>query len=141
VNRSFLLGVAVVAALVLAFSGSAIAAKGGAGGGGKPSKGGSGAGSISLVVLNSPDGLAHWGGTVTFNLSTGATTQPWVDLKCYQNGVLVSQMWNGFFPGSLTTENFGLYSPKWTGGAADCTADLTTPQWSVLASTSFHVYA
>jgi hypothetical protein len=142
VNRSFLFGVAVVAALVLAFSGSAIAAKGGTGGGGggKPSKG-SGGGSISLVVLNSPDGLPHWGGMVTFNVSTGATSEPWVDLKCYQNGVLVSQMWNGFFSGSLTTENFGLYSPQWTGGAADCTADLTTPQWSVLASTSFHVYA
>ena len=142
-NRFHLLGVAAVAALLLAFSGSALAAKGGpaGGGGGKPAKGGSGGGSIHLVVLNSPDGLPHWGGMVTFNVSTSATTQPWVNLQCTQNNTVVSQGWNGFFPGSLTTEDFGLYSPQWASGAADCTAYLTTPQWAVLASTSFHVYA
>jgi hypothetical protein len=127
------------AALVLAFSGSAFAAKGGTGG--KPSRGTAGGGSISLVVENSADGLPHWGGQVTFTISTTATTQPWVELKCSQNGTVVAQGFDGFFAGSLTTENFGLYSPQWTSGAADCTAVLETPQWAVLASTSFHVYA
>ena len=135
----------VVAMLLLAFSSVASAAKGGGAAGGKPSHGGGGTtggtGSIGLVVLNSPDGLAHWGGLVTFNVATTATTQPWVHLVCSQNGAVVSEMWNGFFDGSLTTRDFGLYSPKWTGGAADCVAYLTTPQWAVLGSTSFHVSA
>ena len=97
-------------------------------------------GSISLVLLDSTDGCAHYGQSVTFNVSTTATTEPWVNLKCYQNGVLVAEGWNGYFDRSLTGRNFGLYSPSWTGGAADCTASLTTPQKAQLASTSFHVY-
>ena len=97
-------------------------------------------GTISLVLLDSTDGLAHWGGTVTFNIATTATTEPWVNLKCYQGGVLVAEGYNGYFDRSITGRNFRLYSPSWTGGAADCTAYLTTPQRAVLASTSFHVY-
>jgi len=127
---------AAVAALCLSLAPRALAAPGG---GGKPSKGGTG--TISLVLLNSTDGLAHYGQTVTFNISTTATTQPWVNLRCFQNGALVAQGWNGYFDGSLTGRNFGLAAPSWTGGAADCTAYLTTPDWTRLASTSFHVYA
>ena len=56
-----------------------------------------------------------------------------------QNGVIVAQGWNGYFDGSITSRNFGLYSSAWTSGSADCTAYLTTPTWSQLASTSFHV--
>jgi hypothetical protein len=52
----------------------------------------------------------------------------------------VAEGWNGYFDRSITGRNFGLYSPKWTGGAADCTAWVTTPQKTRLASTSFHVY-
>ncbi len=103
--------------------------------------GGGSGGTISLVLVDSTDGQAHWGQTVTFNVSTTATNQPWVNLNCYQNGVLVAQGWEGFFAGSLDDQMFRLYSPQWTGGEADCTANLTTPQWTVLASTSFHVYA
>jgi hypothetical protein len=133
---------AVALATVFATTSSAWAGKPPGGGGHKGSGGGTGSGgTIGLVVLNSPDGLPHWGEMVTFNISTTATDQPWVNLLCYQNGTLVSNGWNGFFDGSLTTRNFGLYSPKWTGGPADCTANLTNPQWAVLASTGFHVYA
>jgi hypothetical protein len=128
---------AAVAALCLAVAPIALAAKGG--GGGKPPRGGTA--TISLVLLDSTDGLAHYGQTVTFNVSTTATDQPWVHLKCFQSGVLVAEGWNGYFDGSLTGRNFGLSSPRWTGGAADCTAYVTTPQWAVLGSTSFHVYA
>lgn len=141
IGRIQVIGLCAIVALLVAFSGVSMAAKGGAGG--KPPHGGSGSGSssIGLVVENSADGLPHWGGMVTFNVSTTATTEPWVELVCSQNGAVVSQMWNGFFAGSLTTRDFGLYSPQWVSGAADCTAYLTTPQWAVLAQTSFHVDA
>jgi len=111
---------------------------GGKGGGGKPS---GGTGTISLVLLESTDGLAHYNQLIRFNVSTTATAEPWVNLRCYQGGALVAQGWEGYFERSLSDGNFRLNSPMWTGGDADCTADLTTPQKAVLASTSFHVYA
>lgn len=127
---------AAVAALCLVFAPTALAGK--RPGGGKPPRGGTG--TISLVLLDSTDGLAHYGQRVTFNVSTTTTDQPWVNLKCYQGGALVSEGWEGFFASSLDDGIFGLYSPQWSGGAADCTAWLTTPQWTQLGSTSFHVY-
>jgi hypothetical protein len=135
------LAVAVVAAS-LALAPIALAGKstasGKGGSGGKPPGGGSA--TISLVLLNSSDGLAHYGQTVTFNISTTATDQPWVNLKCYRNGALLGEGWAGYFPASLSGRDFLLSSPQWSGGAADCTAYVTTPQWAVLGSTSFHVY-
>jgi hypothetical protein len=122
---------------------NAFAAKPASGSGGKHGGGGTsgGSGTISLVLLNSTDGLAHYGQQVTFKVSTTATTQPYVDLQCYQGRVLVGQSLEGFFTGSLSDGVFELASPMWTSGAADCTATLQTPQGSALASTSFHVYA
>jgi hypothetical protein len=87
---------------------------------------------------------ATYGGTVSFNISTTATAYPFVNLKCYQNGALVAQGWAGFFDGALGSRTFGLYSPQWTGGAADCTANLdmkSGTKWKVLATTAFHVGA
>lgn len=140
-NHRFALA-AVLSVAVLALVPAAFAAKGGGGaGGGGHKPGGGGSGTISLVLVNSTDGLAHWGQTVTFNISTTATTEPWVNLVCSQNGVVVSTGWDGYFAASITTRNFGLYSPQWAGGAATCTAYLTTPTWSVLGSTTFPVYA
>jgi len=98
--------------------------------------------SLSLVLLNSTDGLPHWGQQVTFTVSTTATAYPYVNLKCYQSGNLVAEGWAGFFQGALGDRTFGLYSPQWTGGAADCTAYLdmdSNGKWQQLASTSFHV--
>jgi len=126
--------VVTVTALCLSLAPSALAGKGSR----KPP---SGTSSISLVLVNSTDGLAHYGQTVRFNVSSTQTDQPWVNLLCSQNGKQVLERWNGYFEGSLTGRDFGLYSGQWTGGAADCTAWLTTPQWTRLASTSFHVYA
>jgi hypothetical protein len=118
-----------------------------AGKGGKPSGGGTtGSSTISLapVVLdvNTP-GLSR-GDTVTFNVTTTATDQPFVDLKCYQNGVLVLHGSAGYFPSAL---NFGydftLVSGGWAAGAANCTASLgmynQKGNWQNLASTSFNV--
>ena len=119
---------ALIAALaVLCLGAFAPAALAGRGKPQKPPTTGSG-GTISLVLVNSTDGLANWGETVTFNISTTATSEPWVNLKCYQGGVLVAEGYNGYFDRSITGRNFRLYSPSWTGGDADCTAFLTTPQ-------------
>jgi hypothetical protein len=64
---------------------------------GKPGGGGKGNSSISLVLLNG-DTEPHFGGSVTFNVSTTATDQPWVNVSCYQNGAWVYGQWQGFFP-------------------------------------------
>ena|SRR5258706_16429620 len=138
-------GSLVALLLVGLVAGSALAGKptSGASGGGKHGGGSTGGtGTITLaplVVDNNGNGVANWGDFVAFNISTTATTQPWVNLVCSQNGVAVATGWNGYFAGSITGTKFGLYSSAWTGGAADCVAYLTTPTWSRLGSTSFHV--
>ena len=66
---------------------------------------------------------------------------PYVNLKCFQGGVLVLDSWEGFFAGTLDDGVMGLASGPWSGGAADCTAYVTKPDRTVLGSTSFHVYA
>jgi hypothetical protein len=112
----------------------------------KPGGGGGGSGSFTLVLLNSTDGLPHWGQQVTFNVSTTATTQPNVSLACYQNGNLVFGAEAGFYPsypwpGSQT---FTLSSPSWTGGAASCTAKLyyfSGTKTTTLSTMNFQVYA
>jgi len=129
-----------VLALVLGLAPAAVAGKGGGGHGGGGTTGG-GTGSLSMVLVTpTADGLAHWGNVVTFKLST-TIAQPWVHLVCKQSGVTVAEGWNGYFVGSLTGTTFGLYSPQWQNGAADCTGYLTDPTFVAVASTSFHVYA
>ena len=141
-TRLGVLSLAAALAAVLALPGDAWAAKGaGGGGGGKKGGGSAGTGTISLVLVDSTDGLAHYGQTVTFAVSTTATSEPWVHLQCYQGRTLVGEGWDGYFEGSLSGRDFVLSSPSWTGGDADCTASLTDPNWTVLARTSFHVYA
>jgi hypothetical protein len=86
----------------------------------------------------------QFGDTITFSVSTNVTSNPFVNLHCYQNAALVMNSWLAFFPGS-SGQGFGLYSPSWQSGAADCEADLgmltSNGKWKVLASTSFHVNA
>ncbi len=101
--------------------------------------------SLSLVLLNSADGLPHWGQQVTFNVSTTATTQPNVSLNCYHNGVLVYGAVAGFYPSYPWpwTQTFTLSSPSWTSGGADCTAALyyfNGTKTVTLATLSFGVY-
>jgi hypothetical protein len=116
-----------------------------AGKGNRPSGGGSS--SITgpvMVVDNNGNGLANWGDTVTFNMSTTATAQPYVHLVCSGNGIGYDS-WKGVFAGSLDTNwNFVLSSGGWASGAGDCTATLgmyTKRGFNQLASTSFHVDA
>jgi hypothetical protein len=128
--------------LALALVPAALAGKGKPGGGGTTG-GSAGITGPVMVVDKNGDGLPNWGDTVRFNVSTNLT-QPYVNLKCYQNGVLVAEGWRGYFSGSLDTPNFGLYAGSWMGGAADCTAyvdNSTRRGMQQLASMSFHVYA
>ena len=61
---------------------------------------------------------------MTFAVSTTTTAYPWVTVKCFQNGGLVSQESNGIFPTSLD-QIFALGpTTNWQGGAASCTATL-----------------
>ena len=144
------LALALVPAAGLAAKGGTAGKGGGGGGGGKPGGGGStdGSSSISLAPLvydANGNGLPNYLDMVTFDISTTATTQPFVNLKCYQNGALVLEGWQGYYDGALnTSRDFGLGSGVWKGGAADCTAwlDMYTQRgWSQLASTNFHVDA
>jgi hypothetical protein len=115
--------VLAAAALVISAVSGAALAKGPGGGKGHHTTTG-GTGTISLVLLDSTDGVAHFGQHVTFTVSTSATQYPWVDLQCFQNGGLVYREDNGIFPTSLG-EVFTLGPTQlWTGGAADCTATL-----------------
>ena len=149
-------GAVLEAALITALTfgliaGTAFAAKGGpgaGGGGGKHGGGGNttgGSGTITLVtppvVDGNGDGVANWHDVVRFNVSTSSTSQPYVNLYCYQNGALVAGGSEGYFPGALDDGNFGLYAPSWMSGAADCTAKLVNGSGSVLGTTSFHVDA
>jgi hypothetical protein len=119
---------AVAALATLGASAPALAAKGG-GGGGKPTSGSTSSSlklATPLVYDANGDGSPNWGDTVTFDISTTATTGPYVDLNCSQNGVLVYGATSGFFADYMWpwTKNMNLASQSWTGGAADCTATL-----------------
>jgi len=107
-----------------------------------------GGGTITLAPLVkdlNANGVANRGDTVTFNVSTTATDEPFVNLQCFQNGVRVLNGTAGFFAWAMNAPyyDFDLNTGTWPSGtAADCTAYLeksTTKGWSRLASTSFHV--
>ena len=137
------LSVAVLAAFVLALVVVPAAHAGKGGNAGKPS---SGTSSLSLVLLNSTDGLPHFGQQVTFTVSTTATDRPYVSLNCSQNGVWVYSASAGFFPDYPWSQNFTLATfSTWTSGAGDCTAKLYMTKdgsrSTTLATLSFHVYA
>jgi hypothetical protein len=134
---------AVAALTTLGASAPALAAKGG--GGGKPAGGSTSSSSISVVLLDSTDGVAHQGQRVTFSVST-SVTNPLVSLKCFQAGTLVYNGSTGFaadYPWPWT-QIMTLESAAWTAGAADCTATLYTyngKSYPTLATASFGVLA
>ena|SRR6266550_907702 len=123
-----------------------VAAASHGGGKGKP---GSGSGSPSLALVMSTDlnanGLPNWGDSVTFNVSTTATTEPHVDLTCSENGVVVYGATTGYFASYPWpwTQIMTLSSISWPGGAADCTATLyyfSGAKNAVVASMNFTAY-
>jgi hypothetical protein len=130
---------ALVLALVLVPA--ALAAKGGGGGGGHHGSTTSGSGSLSLVLLDSTDGMPHYGQSITFNVST-TVTYPWVHLTCSQGGTSVLSQYIGFYAGYPWSKTFVLSSYLWPAGAADCNALLYDSSTNAtLATMSFHVYA
>jgi hypothetical protein len=114
-------------------------------GGGKPSGGTGGTSSLTLVLLDSTDGVAHQGQRVTFSVATTATDRPFVRLDCYQGSAWVYTASAGFFPDYPWSKEFFLTSSGWTSGAADCTATMYMTKdgsrVTNLATLSFHVYA
>jgi hypothetical protein len=109
---------------------------------GKPERG-----SLSLVLVDSTDGVPHYGQHVTFEVATSVTEKPLVKVLCYQEGALVYWASAGFYPEYpwAWARNFTLSSAHWTGGPAECTADLYYSQdgrrFRTLATLPFSVYA
>jgi hypothetical protein len=134
---------AVAALLSLAVAPVALAGKPATSGGGKATTNGT----IALVLVDSTDGVPHWGQHVRFDVQTTATSEPRVELSCSQGGTLVYRASTGYYPGYPWpwTQTFALESGAWTGGAADCSAVLykldNRGRRSNLASLAFHVYA
>jgi hypothetical protein len=134
----------LVGALMLVTTSVAIAAPGG--------NKSSSSSSISLVTTTAAasaaasTGSPTYGTAVTFAASTDATSQPFVHLRCFQNGTLVLESWQAW---AYSDHMFMLGgSPAWTDGAGDCTAYLENwdsysknGRTAVLASTTFHVDA
>ncbi len=78
--------------------------------------------------------------------TTVATVNPgdsWVRARCYQDGGLVYEQYVRVDATRQATLQLGP-TPRWTGGAADCTAEEGTwsksGRWRALAETSFYVY-
>ena len=128
---------ALAVVLFLAAASPAEAGKGGDRGGG------GGGSSLSLVLLDSADGLAHVGQHVTFTVATTATASPFVSLNCYQSGVWVYTASAGFFAAYPWPQQFTLSSTAWMSGDADCTARLYSTKdgtrTTTLATLAFHV--
>lgn len=118
---------------------------GGKGGGG--GKGPGGGSQLFLVVLEPAGGEPRWGGEITFEIETTMTDRPYVRVDCLQDGEAVYWSSAGFFDDYpwQWAQNFRLSSDRWTGGAADCTAELYhTPdgrRFRTLASIAFHASA
>jgi len=130
----------VIVVLSLALIPAAFAAKG------RPGGGGGGGSSISLKLSTdvNGNGVANWGDTITYNVSTSATSAPQVSTQCYQNNVLVLHASASFYPDNpfAYMEYVSLQSGMWTSGAADCTATMSysSHKGSVtLATLNFHV--
>ena len=133
---------ALISLLILALIAVPVLAGGGGHGGGKPI-GSDARGTISVVPMDSTDGLAHYGQRVTFDLYTTATDSPFVQVRCSQAGTLVYQDTQGYFPNAIGDHWFRLGpTPLWQSGAADCTGHLvkhSRNSLQQLASTAFQV--
>jgi hypothetical protein len=130
-----------VLALVLAFVPAALAGK--AGGGGKPSGGSTSGSTMSLVLMDGATQVAHYG-RITFDVSTTATDEPEVGLRCSQGSNWVYDSYVGYFPGYMFTPWFTLDSGYWVDGVpATCDARLfyndRRGRQIVLATMSFPV--
>jgi hypothetical protein len=130
---------ALISLLVVGLvAGTSLAAKGGKSGGGHNKTTGTGTLAVVMVDDANGNGSPNYHDTITFDV-TSSLSSPYVDLTCTQNGTLVYSASAGFYadfpwPGA---QNMPLYSPSWTGGAADCVAVLE----NTTTKLSFHVDA
>lgn len=124
---------ALIALLVVGLAaGTTFAAKPSGGAGGHHGGGGTtgGSGTLTLAMVPGGDangnGAPNWGDTITFTVSTTATTEPHVNVTCSQNGAVVYGASTGYYASYPWpwTQNMTLSSQMWTGGAASCTAVL-----------------
>jgi apolipoprotein N-acyltransferase len=105
--------------------------------------------SVTLVPLSgataatTSSSSVAYGSQVTFNVSTTATSFPWVEVLCWQGKTLVYAQTMGFFSSFYTAPVYQLGpTPSWSGGAANCTATLFSYENAKrrdLASTAFNV--
>jgi len=96
---------------------------------GKPGGNTSGSSSLTgpvMVIDNNGNGLVNRLDSITFNVSTSATSTPTVGLRCYQNGIWVYDDYLGYYSGGYWSNPwFSLDSGYWTSGiSASCTARL-----------------
>jgi hypothetical protein len=106
---------------------------------------GSGGGSYNVAL--SPAGPYTFGEQIYVTTNDPIypnNTGPWIELKCYQNGVLVASGDHaGFSGGWYYNWPFNLGpTQSWTGGAANCTVTVfhqSNKQIVTDASTSFSV--
>lgn len=95
--------------------------------------------SLSLVMYydQNANGAPNWGDLVTFAVSTTETTDPKVEVICFQNGdVVFGAVWP-------TTPVLTLSSQSWRGGAAECKATayyFSGNKNSTIASLNFTAY-
>jgi hypothetical protein len=81
---------------------------------------------MRITTDNNADGLPNWGDTITYDVSTTATTAPSVKTSCVQNGAVVLYGDTSFYAGNpfAYTNFLALNSGIWTSGAGDCTATM-----------------
>jgi len=115
----------IIALPAMAARGGGAATGGGKGHGGKTG-GTTATGTFTLRLVDpTSDGQPHFDHTITFDVTSNAQ-YPFVRVDCTQNNgtTLVYDKSNGFYIGWMWGTNYGLNSPAWPGGAADCTATL-----------------
>lgn len=85
-----------------------------------------GTSTLELRNLTSPGSPPSWGDQITFDVETNETDYPVVGVQCYQADQLVYSAFAGFYPDYPWpyAQTMTLKSNAWTGGAADCVANL-----------------
>lgn len=80
---------------------------------------------VKMVTDRNGDGQPNWNDVITYEVSSIVHSK-WVNTECRQNNVVVYRSIVGFFEEYPWSTDVQLYSDAWSGGAADCTANLYT---------------
>ena len=89
--------------------------------------------------------LPNWGDNIRFDVSTSATTEPYVSVTCSQNGAVVYGAQTGYYAGYPWpwTQIMKLSSTAWQSGSASCVARLYSingTSTTTITTSSFTVY-